>query len=104
MRDERVIIAEQFAEDYLLVVDNDREMYQAHLDKAKNYPIMATLSDKYREGYDNLIAQVSDLIEREISEEASLLIRQIAGNAGSLAFDLIARNYLVKAKEEQVSA
>jgi hypothetical protein len=99
MKDERYIIAEQFAEDYLLVVDNDLEMFEAHLDKAKDFSSVASLSDVYREGYDNLTGQVYKVVKDNISEEAATLVLQLLGNTGSLPFDFVAKHYLNKVEE-----
>ena len=95
----RYAIAEQFAEDYLLVVNNDQEMYRAHLEKAQGFASVSALSDIYREGYDHLVGQVYKAVSKEISPEAGLLVLQLLSNPGSLPFDIIAKSYLEKAGE-----
>ena len=87
----RIVIAEQFAEDFTLVMLNDYEAYSELMDDTKSSETMVELSDKLREEYETLTAQVVELVEDSISPIASLLIAQLLQGQGSLPFDLIAK-------------
>lgn len=87
----RKVIAEQFAQDFLLVMMNDYEAYSELMDNTRNTGSMVELSDKLREEYETLTAQVVELVEDKVSPIASLLIAQLLQGQGSLPFDLIAK-------------
>lgn len=87
----RKIIAEQFAQDFLLVMLNDYEAYSELMDDTKKSESMVELSDKLREEYETLTAQIVELVEDKVSPIASLLIAQLLQGQGSLPFDLIAK-------------
>lgn len=89
--DTRKVIAEQFAQDFLLVMLNDYEAYSELMDDTKKSESMVELSDKLREEYETLTAQIVELVEEEVSPIASLLIAQLLQGQGSLPFDLIAK-------------
>lgn len=89
--DTRTITAQQFAEDFLLVMENDYEAYSEIMDDTRNTGSMVELSDKLREEYETLTAQIVELVEEEVSPIASLLIAQLLQGQGSLPFDLIAK-------------
>lgn len=89
--DTRKVIAEQFAQDFLLVMLNDYEAYSELMDDTRNTGSMVELSDKLREEYETLTAQVVELVEDSISPIASLLVAQLLQGQGSLPFDLIAK-------------
>lgn len=97
----REVVAHQFAEDWLLVVENDYKAYQELISDAKELD-RVSLSDKLREEWETLAEQVVEVVEEKISPMASLLIAQIIQGQGSLPFDLIAD----RAKEliEEVTA
>lgn len=95
----RLVIAEQFAEDFTLISDNDYEMYSMIMDTAKAYDSVASLSDVLRSDYEHLIGQVLEVVEDRISPIASSIIGQILNNQGSLPFDFIAAHYLGKDSE-----
>jgi hypothetical protein len=90
----RETVAEQFAEDYLLVMDNDYDAYTELRQTAKESAGVAQLSDILREEYEELTAQVVELVEEKISPIASLLMAQLLQGQGSLPFDLIAKQLL----------
>lgn len=80
-----------FAEDYLLVADND---YTTNLllTKLAKWNSVVTLSDTIREHYEELTDRVCNLMsEKEFSEFERLLMRQLLQGWGSDAFDTIAR-------------
>lgn len=87
----RKVIAEQFAQDFLLVMLNDYDAYSELMDDTKKSESMVELSDKLREEYETLTAQIVELVEEKVSPIASLLIAQLLQGQGSLPFDLIAK-------------
>jgi hypothetical protein len=87
----RIVIAQQFADDFLLVMTNDYEAYTELMADTKNSESMVELSDKLREEYETLTAQIVELVEDKVSPIASLLVAQLLQGQGSLPFDLIAK-------------
>ena len=87
----RLVIAEQFKQDFLLVMENDYEAYTELMADVKNTEGIAQLSDTLREEWETLAEQVTELVTENISEIAGLLIAQIIKGQGSLPFDLIAK-------------
>lgn len=85
----------QFATDYTTVIDNNGEAYSLALDIAREAGgKVATASDKFREQFENAIAQV---IEREEEQGNTLiadLIRELLLGFGSSPFDIIAKHYI----------
>jgi hypothetical protein len=87
----RLVIAEQFANDFTLVMLNDYEAYSELMTDTRNSESMVELSEKLREEYETLTAQIVELVEEKVSPIASLLIAQLLQGQGSLPFDLIAK-------------
>jgi hypothetical protein len=87
----RIVIAEQFKDDFLLVMMNDYDAYSELMDDTKNSEGIAQLSDTLRNEWETLAEQVTELVTEQISEIAGLLIAQIIKGQGSLPFDLIAK-------------
>ena len=87
----RIVIAEQFAEDFTLVMLNDYEAYSELMNDTRNSDSMVELSEKLRDEYETLTAQIVELVEEKVSPIASLLIAQLLQGQGSLPFDLIAK-------------
>jgi hypothetical protein len=87
----RLIVAEQFANDFTLVMLNDYEAYNELMTDTYNTDSMVELSEKLREEYETLTAQIVELVEEKVSPIASLLIAQLLQGQGSLPFDLIAK-------------
>ena len=83
--------AEQFAEDWLLVAENDYDTYRSLLATEGD---MVTISNELREEWEQLAEQVVELVEEKISPTASLFIGQIIQGWGSYPFDIIARRIL----------
>jgi hypothetical protein len=94
----RIVIAQQFADDFLLVMTNDYEAYTELMADTKNSESMVELSDKLREEYETLTAQIVELVEDKVSPIASLLVAQLLQGQGSLPFDLIAKQLREEAK------
>jgi len=87
----RIVVAEQFKQDFLLVMENDYEAYTELMADTKASEGIVQLSDKLREEWETLAEQVTELVTEQISEIAGLLIAQIIQGQGSLPFDLIAK-------------
>jgi hypothetical protein len=87
----RLVVAEQFANDFTLVMLNDYEAYTELMTDTRNTDSMVELSEKLREEYETLTAQIVELVEEKVSPIASLLIAQLLQGQGSLPFDLIAK-------------
>jgi hypothetical protein len=98
-QDTRQVIAQQFADDFLLVAMNDYDTYNELREEARNNDTI-TLADKLREEWEGLAEQVTDLVEEKISPTASLFIAQMLKGQGQLPFDLIAREVMAQVKEE----
>ena len=86
-----MITAEQFAEDFLLVMENDYEAYTSLMATVKDSEGVVNLSDTLREEWETLAEQVSELVTEKVSEIAGLLIAQLLQGQGSLPFDIIAK-------------
>jgi hypothetical protein len=87
----RIVIAEQFKEDFLLVMLNDYDAYTEIINDTKASEGVVQLSDKLRGEYETLAEQVTELVTEQVSEIAGLLISQLIKGQGSLPFDLIAK-------------
>jgi hypothetical protein len=87
----RLVIAEQFKEDFLLVMLNDYDAYTELMADVKSTEGIVQLSDTLRGEYETLAEQVTELVTEQISEIAGLLIAQLLQGQGSLPFDLIAK-------------
>jgi hypothetical protein len=87
----RIVIAQQFADDFWLVMQNDYDAYTEIMADVKNTEGIVQLSDTLRGEWETLAEQVTELVTENISEIAGLLIAQIIQGQGSLPFDLIAK-------------
>jgi hypothetical protein len=87
----RIVIAEQFKQDYLLVMENDYKAYTSLMQEVSDSETVVELSDTLREEWEALAEQVSELVTEQVSEMAGLLIAQLLQGQGSLPFDLIAK-------------
>jgi hypothetical protein len=99
-RDNRNAVAEQFANNWLLVAMNDYDTYTALMSEAENSNVVG-LSDSLRDEWEVLAEQVTELVAEHISPIASLFIAQMLQGQGSLPFDLIAREVLASKKESE---
>ena len=90
----RIVVADQFANDWLLVAMNDADSYSELMSDAMFYNNTPELSDKLRGEWERLAEQVTELVAEHISPTASLYIAQILQGQGSLPFDIIAREAL----------
>lgn len=94
----RIVVADQFATDWLLVAENDYESYRNLLEMEEDS--ISRISDQLRENWENLTADVVELVEKNISPVAGLFIAQMLQGQGSLPFDIIARHVISNIKEE----
>ena len=99
METEREVLANYFADEWLVVTENTYEQFEELMRDAKEAESMVSLSSKLQEEWERLAEQVSDLVEEQISETASLYIRQLLQGWGSYPFDIIARRALEKKAE-----
>ena len=99
METEREVLAHYFADEWLMVTENTYEQFEELMNDAKEAESMVSLSSKLQEEWERLAEQVSDLVEEQISETASLYVRQLLQGWGSYPFDIIARRALEKKAE-----
>jgi hypothetical protein len=101
----RDILAGHFADEWLLVTENDRELserlYESASEALESDNPTVTLSDQLREEWEQLAEQIKDLVEEHISDVASLYVAQMLQGWGSYPFDIIARQATERAKEFQ---
>lgn len=92
--------AEQFANDFLLIADNNSQEFYAELrESAKNAQGVAELSDTLRDEWETLVEQVGEAVEKHVSDIARDFVVQILGGWGSRPFDLIARELINRLKD-----
>jgi len=95
------ILAEQFANDWLLVIENDQQSWQQLVDDVKSLDCDLIATTAYlREEWDVLISQMADLIEPKISDVAALLLRQML-STGDYPFQIIANHVISVIKETE---
>jgi hypothetical protein len=87
----RIIIAQQFADDFTLVMMNDYDAYTELMASVKDTEGIVQLSDTLRDEWETLAEQVTELVTDKVSPIAGLLIAQLLQGQGSLPFDLIAK-------------
>lgn len=87
----RIVIAQQFANDFTLVMMNDYDAYTELMASVKDTQGIVELSDTLRGEWETLAEQVSELVTEQVSPIAGLLIAQLLQGQGSLPFDLIAK-------------
>lgn len=93
------IVAELFANDWLLVIENDRDSWTQLVDDVKEMGCDVIATTAYlREEWDVLVDQIVDAVEDKVSPIAALLMRQILVT-GDYPFQLIA-NHVISSIEE----
>jgi len=90
----RLVIAEQFATEWMMVAENIEETQAELMQDAREAEGVADLSNKLSDEWETLAEQVMDLVTDKISETAGLFIGQMLKGQGSLPFDIIARQTL----------
>jgi hypothetical protein len=98
--DTRTIMAQEFADEWLLVAMNDYDSYSSLMEEASNGDTIA-LADKLRDEWETLAEQVTELVAEHISPIASLFIGQWLQGQGQYPFDLIAREVMATKKEQE---
>lgn len=96
----RIVVAQQFAEDWLDVIENDNDSYQYLMEATRNAEGVAQLSQILQDEWGNLISDIADDVEERFSELASLLIRNTLLGYGQIPFDIIARKKLDDLRQE----
>jgi hypothetical protein len=93
-------VADNFATDYTLVMDNDSDSYHEIMEMPETQAHnMSGLSDRLKTEFETYISEVVER-ERENGHEAgALLISQLLIGMGSTTFDMIARHYIATAQE-----
>jgi len=95
----RLVIAEQFASEWMMVAENIEETQAELMREAREAEGVADLSNKLSDEWETLAEQVMDLVTDKISETAGLFIGQMLKGQGSLPFDIIARQTLDNLKK-----
>ena len=95
LTDTQLQASEQFAEDYILVTENDGDTYQEILDMPETIAHnMSGLSDRLRDEFETYISQVADRERESGNTTGALLISQLLTGWGTTSFDKIAKHYL----------
>jgi hypothetical protein len=92
-------LAEQFAQDWLLVIENDQDSWNQLVEDVKSMDCHMISTIAYlREEWDVLIDQMADAVEDKVSEVGALLLRQML-STGDYPFQLIA-NHVISSIQE----
>ena len=97
--DTRTVLAQQFADEWLLVAMNDYDTYSLLMEEASKGDAIA-LADKLRYEWETMAEHVTELVAENISPIASLFVSQWLQGQGQLPFDLIAREVMARKTEE----
>jgi hypothetical protein len=96
------IVANQFANDWLLVIENDQDSWNQLVDEVKNKNCDLIATTAYlREEWDTLIDQMADAVEAKVSEIGALLLRQMLAGYGDYAHQLIANHVISSITETE---
>ena len=95
-------LAEWFAHDWLLVIENDQDSWNQLVDDVKGLNCDPIATTAYlREEWDALVDQIADAVEDKVSDVASLLVRQML-LTGEYPHQLIANHVISSIKETEV--
>jgi hypothetical protein len=95
-------LAEWFAHDWLLVIENDHDSWNQLVDDVKSMNCEPIATTAYlREEWDVLVNQMATLVEDKVSEVGALLLRQMLAT-GDYPFQLIANHVISSIKETEV--
>lgn len=103
---ERDILAHHFADEWLLVTDNVRTTSERLYKRAQSVinsgdvTPTVTLSDQLRDEWEELIAQATDAVIKQMGATAGLYVAQMLQGWGTYPFDIIARIAIQRVKEE----
>lgn len=94
----------QFAQDYLMVMENNDEASYAELiERADNFATSAyQLASELKSEWEHLCQQVYDLVRIQISPIAGELVNEVLNNQGVEAFMIIARDLIQQHNENEV--
>jgi hypothetical protein len=96
-------LAEQFANDWLLVIENDQDSWNQLVDDVKEMGCDSIATTAYlREEWDVLVDQMADAVEDKVSDIGALLIRQML-LTGDYAHQLIANHVISSIKETEAT-
>lgn len=100
---EQLKASEQFAQDYLLVINNDQEAYTEAQDLARQYnKDKWLLGERLKEDFEDFICNTADLIEESNhSQTGANLIRQILLGFGGDTFTAIAGEIIADLNESE---
>ena len=92
---------EQFANDWLLVIENDHDSWNQLVDDVKSMGCDRIATTAYlREEWDVLVDQMADAVEDKVSPIGALLLRQMLVT-GDYPFQLIANNVIDRITETE---
>ena len=101
---EAFILAHHFADEWMLVTENEAELterlYESAKEALKSETPVAVLGDQLREEWEQLAEQIKDLVTEQISDVAGLYVAQMLQGWGTYPFDIIARIAIQRVKEE----
>jgi len=83
--------AKQFAQDFLLVVENDFVAWQDLSSFAKTHEV-ADIADYVRDSFEKLFSDIADMVEDKFHELGSSLLRQLLLTWGIEPFWIIAQS------------
>jgi hypothetical protein len=86
------IAQEQFVEDFLLVSENDRDIYTEYTSLVEREGVLRA-SEVIQEQFENWISQLADQEEERGNEYGSLLLKQLLIGWGSDSFYKIAKRF-----------
>ncbi len=86
------IAQEQFVEDFLLVSENDRDIYTEYTSLIEREGVLRA-SEVIQEQFENWISQLADQEEERGNEYGSLLLKQLLIGWGSDSFYKIAKRF-----------
>ncbi len=94
-------IAEQFAFDWLVVIENDQESWNRLVEDVKSLDLDPVATTAFlREEWDVLVSQIADLVEDKVSDVGALLIRQML-LTGDYPHQIIANHVISSIKETE---
>lgn len=92
--------AEQFANDWTLIMENnDENSYAELMETAKNSEGTYSLAETLRDEWETLCEQVKETVSENISEFASEVVNQILNYWGIEPFIIIARDLRERVEE-----
>jgi len=96
------IMAETFANDWLMVIENDHDSWNQLVDDVKSMDCEPIATTAYlREEWDLLVDQMAMLVQDGVSEVGALLLRQMLVGGGDYPHQLIANHVISSIKETE---